>query len=49
MLLRIQLPNGIDLAYQDIGAGPAVFLIHGHPLDHTMWRGQLEFCLPTTE
>jgi pimeloyl-ACP methyl ester carboxylesterase len=46
MLQRIQLPNGIDLAYQDIGNGPAVFLIHGHPLDHTMWRPQVEFLSP---
>ncbi len=46
MLQRIQLPNGIDLGYQDVGAGPAVFLIHGHPLDHTMWRPQVEFLSP---
>jgi pimeloyl-ACP methyl ester carboxylesterase len=43
MLQRIQLPNEIDLVYQDVGAGPPVFLIHGHPLDHTMWRPQVEF------
>ncbi len=43
MLQRILLSNGIDLAYQDIGAGPAVFLIHGHPLDHSMWQPQVEF------
>jgi pimeloyl-ACP methyl ester carboxylesterase len=46
MLQRIQLPAGIDLAYQDIGTGPAVFLIHGHPLDHTMWQPQVEFLSP---
>jgi pimeloyl-ACP methyl ester carboxylesterase len=34
------------LAYQDAGAGPQVFLIHGHPLDHTMWRPQVEFLSP---
>jgi pimeloyl-ACP methyl ester carboxylesterase len=43
MLQRIQLPNGIDVAFQDTGNGPAVFLIHGHPLDHTMWQPQVEF------
>jgi len=43
MLRRIQLPNGVHLAYQDAGAGPAVFLIHGHPFDHTMWWPQVEF------
>ena len=46
MLQRIQLPNGIDLAYQDVGAGPAVVLVHGHPLDHTMWQPQVEFLAP---
>ena len=43
MLQRTQLPNGIDLAYQDVGAGPAVVLVHGHPLDYTMWQPQVEF------
>ena len=43
MLQRIHLTNGIDLGYQDVGAGPAVFLIHGHPLDHTMWHPQVQF------
>ncbi len=43
MLQRIQLPNGIDLAYQDGGKGPAIVLVHGHPLDHTMWQPQVEF------
>src|SRR5277367_3333132 len=46
MLQRIQLPNGIDLAYQDIGSGPAVVLVHGHPLDHTMWEPQANFLAP---
>jgi pimeloyl-ACP methyl ester carboxylesterase len=46
MLQLIQLPNGIDLAFQDVGGGPAVFLIHGHPLDHTMWQPQVEFLAP---
>lgn len=43
MLQRTRLPNGIDLAYQDVGDGPAVVLVHGHPLDHTMWQPQVEF------
>jgi len=46
MLQQIQLPNGIDLAFQAVGAGPPVFLIHGHPLDHTMWQPQVEFLAP---
>ena len=32
----------IHLAFVDQGHGPAVLLIHGFPLDHTMWRGQIE-------
>ncbi len=47
MLQRIHLPNGIDLAYQETGAGPAVILVHGHPLDHTMWAPQVEFLSPS--
>jgi 3-oxoadipate enol-lactonase len=31
----------ISLAYDDIGDGPAVMLLHGHPFDRSMWRGQL--------
>lgn len=46
MLKRIQLPNGIDVAFQDTGAGPAVFFIHGHPLDHSMWQPQVELLSP---
>ena len=26
----------------DRGAGPAVLLVHGFPLDHTMWQAQLD-------
>ena len=46
MLQRIQLPNGIDLAYQEVGTGPAIVLVHGHPLDHTMWQPQVELLAP---
>ncbi len=47
MLPRIQLSNGIELAYQDSGTGPAIILVHGHPLDHTMWAPQVEFLSPS--
>ncbi|MDA0166731.1 alpha/beta hydrolase [Solirubrobacter ginsenosidimutans] len=30
------------LAYDDVGAGPCVVLIHGHPFDRTLWQPQLE-------
>ncbi len=32
--------NGISLAYDDFGAGPAVVLVHGFPLDRRMWQPQ---------
>jgi 3-oxoadipate enol-lactonase len=32
--------NGIRLAYDDIGSGPAVVLIHGFPLCRQMWHPQ---------
>src|SRR3954451_22030410 len=31
-----------ELAYIDRGAGQPVLLIHGFPLDHTMWDAQIE-------
>ncbi len=33
--------NGIMLAYDDVGSGPAVLLIHGFPLNRQMWRPQV--------
>jgi pimeloyl-ACP methyl ester carboxylesterase len=32
----------VDLAYLDRGAGSPVVLLHGFPLDHTMWSAQIE-------
>jgi pimeloyl-ACP methyl ester carboxylesterase len=34
--------NGIELAYVDRGQGPPVLLVHGFPLDHTMYNAQIE-------
>ena len=34
--------HGIELAYADRGAGLPVVLLHGFPLDHTMWAAQLD-------
>lgn len=31
-----------ELAYVDRGAGQPVLLVHGFPLDHTMWDAQIE-------
>jgi 3-oxoadipate enol-lactonase len=30
--------NGVELAYERRGKGPPLVLIHGHPLDHTIWE-----------
>ena len=37
----INLPDGIDLAYDDAGAGPPVVLIHGWPETRYSWRHQI--------
>jgi pimeloyl-ACP methyl ester carboxylesterase len=34
--------NGITLAYDDIGSGPAVVLLHGFPLCRKMWQPQVK-------
>src|SRR5438270_5957633 len=31
-----------NLAYIDRGAGQPVLLVHGFPLDHTMWNAQID-------
>lgn len=33
--------NGRDLHYHEQGDGPLAVLIHGYPLDHTMWLEQM--------
>lgn len=38
MILTI---NGLNLAYDDCGQGPALLLIHGFPLNRQMWQPQL--------
>jgi pimeloyl-ACP methyl ester carboxylesterase len=32
----------VELAYVDRGAGTPVVLVHGFPLDHTMWAAQID-------
>jgi pimeloyl-ACP methyl ester carboxylesterase len=34
--------NGVNLVVDARGDGPAILLIHGYPLDHTIWSPQLE-------
>ena len=31
------------MAYDDIGSGPALILLHGYPFDRSMWREQIDF------
>lgn len=40
-MTRIQLP-GVSLEVVDQGRGPVVLLVHGFPLDHSMWSGQID-------
>src|SRR5258705_2177611 len=30
-------------AYDDLGEGPAIILLHGFPFNRAMWREQIEF------
>ncbi len=34
--------NGFQMNYEDVGSGPALLLVHGFPLDRTMWTYQME-------
>jgi 3-oxoadipate enol-lactonase len=38
---RATLSN-VELAYVDRGTGPPVLLVHGFPLDNTMWAAQID-------
>jgi pimeloyl-ACP methyl ester carboxylesterase len=31
----------MELAYDDVGGGPCVVLLHGHPFDRSLWQPQL--------
>src|SRR5688572_27818021 len=34
--------DDIQLAYDDVGIGPAVVLIHGYPFNRSLWNEQTE-------
>jgi 3-oxoadipate enol-lactonase len=34
--------NGVSLAVETRGEGPAVLFVHGYPLDRTIWRDQID-------
>ncbi len=40
-MLKKRLTHG-DIAYVDRGTGTPILLVHGFPLDHTMWNAQIE-------
>jgi 3-oxoadipate enol-lactonase len=40
--MKILTVNGVRLATVDRGSGLPVLLVHGFPLDHTMWDAQVE-------
>jgi len=45
VLLRVNAPPSVgrmNLAYDDLGSGQPVLLVHGHPFDRSMWRPQAE-------
>src|SRR5262245_65011133 len=31
----------VDIAYEDVGQGVPLVLVHGHPFDRSMWRDQV--------
>jgi 3-oxoadipate enol-lactonase len=33
--------NNIEIAYDDVGSGPAIMLVHGYPFNRTMWDEQV--------
>ena len=33
--------RGIEIAYDDVGSGPSVVLLHGYPFNRSMWRDQV--------
>lgn len=35
--------SGLEIAYDVVGRGPVVMLLHGFPLDRSMWREQIDF------
>jgi pimeloyl-ACP methyl ester carboxylesterase len=40
--MKAALISSTTMAYVDRGAGVPVLLVHGFPLDHTMWAAQIE-------
>ena len=41
--MRILTARGVETAYDDLGNGRPVILLHGYPFDRSMWREQIDF------
>lgn len=41
-MLRIVEVSGVRFRVADEGHGPAILFVHGFPLDHSMWRAQID-------
>lgn len=37
-----KLVRGVEIAYDDVGSGPSVVLLHGYPFNRSMWSDQVE-------
>lgn len=46
MIVQYRHVNGVDLAYREAGAGPALLLLHAFPLSGEMWEPQIEALAP---
>jgi 3-oxoadipate enol-lactonase len=44
--MRTSVIRGIEIAYDDVGSGTPVVLLHGYPFNRTMWRDQIEALSP---
>ncbi len=40
--MNTDLANGVTIAYDDVGRGDVLVLVHGHPFNRSMWRPQIE-------
>ena len=40
--MKTETVNGVRLAFVDQGSGMPVLLVHGFPLDHSMWNAQID-------
>ncbi len=37
-----KIVRGVEIAYDDVGSGPSVVLLHGYPFNRSMWGEQVE-------